>query len=315
MDMEGLKSFLAIAKEKSISKAAQTLHMTQPALSNRIRKMEEALGFALLERNWEGTRLTRQGYYFLTYAIQLVHDLEDASTVLTQGLNHQAINPFEEVTNHSDRLLIGVDAWLSPLLSRKIVSTLAARFPGLPFRFITRPTPTVIDLVQYHGIHVGLHFHREERPGLQNFSLFSDQVMLIYNPATIGELTQQDIVDHSERFQQLKQMPFLVFDNPILLSHSNVTSPMFRKLGISRFQVVDDMHIAAAYIAEGIAYTILPQTCFTALFQDCELPFRYIPLTDVLEPVHVQMIYQQTEPFTEAIECLKECLSMMNGTE
>jgi DNA-binding transcriptional LysR family regulator len=307
--MEGLKSFLAVAKEKSISRAAQTLHMTQPALSNRIRKMEEALGFALLERNWEGTRLTRQGYYFLTYAIQLIHELEDASTVLTQNLGSQAINPFEEVTNHSNRLLIGVDEWLSPLLSRKIVRTLAGNFPGLPFRFITRPTPTIIDLVQYHGIHVGLHFHRETRPGLKNFFLFSDHVMLIYNPEHGPELTEEDIAENSERFRQLKQLPFLVFDNPILLSHRNVTAPMFDRLGITRFQVVDDMHTAAAYIEEGLAYTILPGICFTSRFQAHGLPFRYVPLNHVVDPVHVQMIYQQSEPFTEAIECLKESLS------
>jgi len=311
MDMEGLKSFLAVAKEKSISRAAQTLHMTQPALSNRIRKMEEALGFALLERNWEGVRLTRQGYYFLTYAIQLIHDLEDASTVLTQDLSSEAINPFEEVTNHSNRLLIGVDAWLSPLVSQKIVSTLAAHFPGLPFRFITRPTPTIIDLVQYHGIHVGLHFHLETRPGLHNFPLFGDHVTLIHHPGCCPELSDRDVADDSEKFRKLKELPFLVFDNPILLSHRNVTAPMFRKLGITRFQVVDDMHTAAACISEGIAWTILPRTCFTSRFRDRDLPFRYVPLDRVLDPVHVQMIYRQSEPFTEAIECLKDTLSKL----
>lgn len=50
MDLEGLHSFATIAKEKSISKAAQTLHVTQPTLSARIRKLEEGMGVKLLDR-------------------------------------------------------------------------------------------------------------------------------------------------------------------------------------------------------------------------------------------------------------------------
>ncbi|MNN01204.1 HTH-type transcriptional regulator CatM [compost metagenome] len=103
-----LQSFLAVAREKSISKAALFLHMSQPDLSNRLRKLEEGLGFALFERSWSGVQLTKLGSYFLPYAIQLMQELKDASIVLSFN-SDDVVNSYEEIINRSDQLLIGID--------------------------------------------------------------------------------------------------------------------------------------------------------------------------------------------------------------
>lgn len=81
MDFESLYSFLMVARTKSISKAAKQMHVTQPTLSARIRKLEEGLGFSLIERNWEGVRLTEKGRYFLPYVAQFLQDFSNALTV------------------------------------------------------------------------------------------------------------------------------------------------------------------------------------------------------------------------------------------
>ncbi|MFV5993214.1 LysR family transcriptional regulator [Streptomyces sp. NPDC056231] len=47
MDLEALRSFLAVAKHRSISKAAAGSYVTQPTMSQRLRRLEESLGFAL----------------------------------------------------------------------------------------------------------------------------------------------------------------------------------------------------------------------------------------------------------------------------
>ncbi|WP_050614932.1 LysR family transcriptional regulator [Bacillus testis] len=61
MRTEWLESFLVTAATKSLTKASEQLHMTQPALSKQMRKLEEDLGVTLLIRTATGVQLTKAG--------------------------------------------------------------------------------------------------------------------------------------------------------------------------------------------------------------------------------------------------------------
>ncbi|WP_027967807.1 LysR family transcriptional regulator [Halomonas halocynthiae] len=73
-----LKSFLAIADLGSFVEAAERLHMSQPALSISIRKLEQAVGGVLFNRSPRGVQLTPEGKFFLPTARRLVADWETA---------------------------------------------------------------------------------------------------------------------------------------------------------------------------------------------------------------------------------------------
>ncbi|MEI4525417.1 LysR family transcriptional regulator [Priestia megaterium] len=65
MKTEWLESFIETAKTKSLSKASEQLHMTQPALSKQMRKLEEDLGVTLFIRSATGVELTSAGEILL----------------------------------------------------------------------------------------------------------------------------------------------------------------------------------------------------------------------------------------------------------
>lgn len=68
MDFRQLNYFIAVAEEKTITAAAERLHMAQPPLSQQLKQMEEELGTPLIERTPRQTRLTAAGtalYYGL----------------------------------------------------------------------------------------------------------------------------------------------------------------------------------------------------------------------------------------------------------
>jgi DNA-binding transcriptional LysR family regulator len=71
-----IRSFIAVAKARSFTQAAATLHMSQPTLTVQIRRLEEALGVRLLDRNSRAVDLTRIGRELLPVLERNVQDLD-----------------------------------------------------------------------------------------------------------------------------------------------------------------------------------------------------------------------------------------------
>lgn len=68
MDIRQLKYFLEVAKQKSITKAADVLHISQPALSKMIKGLEEELGMTLIVRTNKTSSVTDTGMIVMEYA-------------------------------------------------------------------------------------------------------------------------------------------------------------------------------------------------------------------------------------------------------
>ncbi|CAN7268014.1 LysR substrate-binding domain-containing protein [Trinickia sp. LjRoot230] len=75
--------FLAIAQERSLGRAAEQLHLSQPAVSKTLVELESLAGVELVERGRHGARLTAAGEHFLRYAIDIEHALESAGAALS----------------------------------------------------------------------------------------------------------------------------------------------------------------------------------------------------------------------------------------
>lgn len=72
MQIDSLKYFYEVAELKSISKAANNSHISQPALSHQLSKLEKELGAKLLERSNKGVKLTSQGEILYNYAREIL---------------------------------------------------------------------------------------------------------------------------------------------------------------------------------------------------------------------------------------------------
>ncbi|HEY6495037.1 MAG TPA: LysR substrate-binding domain-containing protein [Trebonia sp.] len=78
-----LTCFVAVARERTLARAAGRLHLSQPAVSKTLAELEDLAGRRLVERSRAGTQLTPAGEEFLRYAVNVTQALESAAAVLT----------------------------------------------------------------------------------------------------------------------------------------------------------------------------------------------------------------------------------------
>ena len=84
MELNQLETFLAVAEERSFSRAASRLHRTQPAVSQVIRKLEEAVGETLFDRAARDGSLTAAGVLLRDYALRLLALRREASSAIDE---------------------------------------------------------------------------------------------------------------------------------------------------------------------------------------------------------------------------------------
>ena len=84
MDFDHLRTFLEVSRQKSFSRAAEKLHVTQPSISAQIRSLETSLGHRLLERGGGKVTLTAAGQRRLA---EMQRQADQAQDELLAGLD------------------------------------------------------------------------------------------------------------------------------------------------------------------------------------------------------------------------------------
>src|SRR5258705_8640604 len=84
MDLMSLRIFLAVAEERSFSRAAAKVHRTQPAVSQSVRRLETDLGEELFDRSSKSGTLTDAGRVLQNYGQRLVRLAEEAESAIRE---------------------------------------------------------------------------------------------------------------------------------------------------------------------------------------------------------------------------------------
>lgn len=313
MDMEGLHSFIAVAREKSISKAAQSLHVTQPTLSARLRKLEDSLGVALVERGWEGVRLTKQGRFFLSYSVQLFQELDEAAALLRKRDDPETIHPVEAVTKDS-RLRIGVESFLYPAFMNPIIQAIQHVIPDAECNFVSKPSNLLLNAMESDALDLCIGYVYEARPNLRSVKIMDDEAVLMVPSQGYPEI-RGDLGNVGLIFDK----PFILFENSPLLLYRDVTEKVFLYLFgrvPDRFHIVDNVSVAVDILSSGFGYTFLPGSSIAHL-PDKSLSFRRIPIPESFLASPICISYSEAlsarHPMERLIGGIRERLSRKIG--
>ncbi len=106
--LKQIQTFIEVAREKSVSKAAERLFVTQPAVSMQIRQLEDAFGLPLIEPIGRNIQLTGAGQEFLTHAIAAIAQLKNLEALMAE---HVGVRK-----GHFDLAVVSTAKYFVPML-------------------------------------------------------------------------------------------------------------------------------------------------------------------------------------------------------
>ena len=145
MNLEQYRIFYSVATHKSISKAAETLYITQPAVSKSIRKLEEELGCILFERTPKGVHLTSEGTVLYQY-------IEQALNFIKTG--EKKIDDIKNLL--SGEVRIGVSDTLCKYYLVPYLKKFNTLHPEIKIKVTCPTTPGIINLLKNGKIDFGI---------------------------------------------------------------------------------------------------------------------------------------------------------------
>ncbi|MEK0223182.1 LysR family transcriptional regulator [Bacillus proteolyticus] len=92
MDLEAVRSFIEVKHTRSLSKASKLLHISQPALSKQIQRLEADLEVTLLKRSAQGVELTEAGELFITRMLPILEQISEVQTEMKGYQEKQKIS-------------------------------------------------------------------------------------------------------------------------------------------------------------------------------------------------------------------------------
>jgi len=137
MELRHLKYFIAVAEELHFGRAAERLHVAQPAVSDQIRKLENELGVRLLNRNPRRVSLTDAGTALLREARPVLHQAEVARVAARNAHDRSTIS-----------LRIGYMATCLPASVPRAVQRLAGSMPHLDTRLEPGTALSLLDALR-----------------------------------------------------------------------------------------------------------------------------------------------------------------------
>jgi DNA-binding transcriptional LysR family regulator len=253
MDLRQLRAFFEIARQQSFTRAAEQLHIAQPAVSMAIRKLEEELELTLLNRQGKQVSLTAEGEVFLRHAERILANCRAAETEMAEikGLARGEVR-------------IGIPPMMSSYYFPRVIRDFRARYPDLQLSVYGDGAARIQRMIARGEIDMGVIAGGRVPEGLRSRRFLREEIVACVplghplatrNTMTMTDFLREPLVLFKEGYYMRELMdelaregglqPRVVFETNLF---SLVRSLIKEGLGISTFLrmvVADDPELVA----------------------------------------------------------------------
>ena len=284
MELRVLQYFLAVAREQSIIRAAESLHLSQPTLSTQIKNMEKELGKQLLIRGSNGSRkvtLTEEGMILRKRAEEILDLVKKAENEIVL----------------SDKILVG-DVYIGAgetdgmRLLAQTAGRLRREHPGIHYHISSGNSKYVTENLDKGLLDFGLIFGNPDLKKYDSLPLPFKDVWGVLMPA-------DDVLAEKESIS-----PEDLWDKPLLISQEEADGgPLLQWMKKER----DSLNITVAYnllfnaslfVEEGLGYAV----CFDKIIPTAgNRPLAFRPLNPPLK-AEMNLIWKKYQIFSKPAE-------------
>lgn len=283
MEIRVLKYFLAVAREQSISGAAEVLHLSQPTLSRQLMDMENELGKQLFIRGNRRISLTEEGLFLRKRAEEIVDLVEKTEAEITSS---------EEII--SGDIYIGAGETDVMRLIARVAKKLQEDYPDIRYHIFSGNAEDVTEKLDKGLLDFGLLIEPTDTTKYESIKLPATDTWGVLMRKD-SPLAKKDMITAKD----LWELPLLC-SKQIFENYPNILSKWLKK-------GADDLHIVATYnllynasvmVEEGFGYALCLDKIVKTFDND---PLCFRPLHPILE-VNLDIVWKKYQIFSKAAE-------------
>jgi len=192
MDIHQLKTFVAVARAGTITRASEALHLSQPAVSAHIKSLEEALGLALFERTARGMSLSHEGSRLLAKA-------ENALAV-----HQEMLDEAKRIKRHlTGTLRLGAGSNSNHEAIGKLLTEFSARSPEVEVTLRHGTSAEILAGIRDGSLDAGFYNEAGQAPGdLATVEISEFKIFVAGAPGLVA-------AEHRTDFGALAELPWI----------------------------------------------------------------------------------------------------------
>ena len=243
MDVRWLRYFIAVAEAGSFSKAARHLGVAQPALSRRVRQMEQELGVTLLVRTARGVSMTDDGERLRSMALGIMRQLDMLPQAI--GANGPVV---------MGRVVIGIPTSASAVLSKPLLLAAMQQYPQIQIHLIESLSGYLDEWVQSGRLDMAILYDAVSRPNLHVERILREELWLVGAPAALRGL------EKGVRFRDLAKLPLILPGQAH--SHRQLINRLALKHDVKVKVVaeVDSLQVSKGLVLEGSTFSVFARS-------------------------------------------------------
>jgi DNA-binding transcriptional LysR family regulator len=288
IDALGIQAFIAIAEEGGFQKAANTLHITQTALTRRLQNLEAYLGVKLVERTTRSVALTKIGSDFLPHGRRLLTELQSVLLEMQQSGKAQ----------RGDISIACVPTAGVHYLPR-IIKRYSAAYPNNRIKILDHLSDGVTEAVLSREAEFGIRQSGPQHPELSSVPLLRDRYVVICH--------EDHLFAGRKRitWKQVASCP-LILPSHFRTSRTLVEAALAgRNVTLQPHYEVGRSSTAVGMVAEGLAAAIVPGLALNA---SAHRALRMVPIVDPVISWTLVLVARKNAHLSPAAQALYDML-------
>jgi LysR family hydrogen peroxide-inducible transcriptional activator len=285
MELHQLRYFLAVARTKNFSRAAEQCHVAQPSLSQQIMKLEDELGERLFERTKREVSLTPAGDLLRVHAERVLQEVE---------LARDGVREFRGLVR--GRVVLGVLPTVAPYFLPQRLRAFSSRFPAVEVVVHEDTTDQLAAAVLAKEVDLALVSLPVERVGLAAEEFF-DEKLLVALPARHALAKRPRLT-----FDDLEREAFILMKEGHCLSGQALQFCRINGFAPQISFRSAQIETVLAFVAKGWGVSVVPEMA-------CTRPMRGVRFRTLAGMTRsIGIIYRKARPLSHASRALVDFL-------